>query len=165
MAERFRDLAAKACARHAPVFENDAHYLRPWTPAQVSLPNRQSTVSARVAEVLPQFDAATRTLKVRLEVANPGYVLRPAANPPFADKTPTEAGGAGVITVRMAPEASVPSATGGASSDSAVRTGERSRRPPPGARSRRTRHSPRFSRRTRSRSSSSTPWSSGPRIE
>jgi YHS domain-containing protein len=27
--------------------------------------------------VLPQFDPATRTLKVRLEAANPGFILRP----------------------------------------------------------------------------------------
>ena len=30
-----------------------------------------------VSKVLPQFDANSRTLKVRLELDNPGYVLRP----------------------------------------------------------------------------------------
>ena len=30
-----------------------------------------------MSTVLPQFDPATRTLKVRLEADNPGYVLRP----------------------------------------------------------------------------------------
>ena len=61
----------------ADVFENDAHYLRPGASAQVSLSNQRTTLPARIAEILPQFDAATRTLKVRLEAANPGYVLRP----------------------------------------------------------------------------------------
>jgi RND family efflux transporter MFP subunit len=61
----------------ADVFENEAHYLRPRVRAQVSLPHQRKTLPARVTEVLPQFDAATRTLKVRLEADNPGYVLRP----------------------------------------------------------------------------------------
>jgi YHS domain-containing protein len=45
--------------------------------ARVSLPNQNKTLAARVSEVLPQFDPATRTLKVRLEADNPGYLLRP----------------------------------------------------------------------------------------
>ncbi|HMA53617.1 MAG TPA: efflux RND transporter periplasmic adaptor subunit [Acidobacteriota bacterium] len=61
----------------ADVFENEAHDLRTGVRAQVSLPTERTTLGARVAEVLPQFDAATRTLKVRLEADNPGYVLRP----------------------------------------------------------------------------------------
>ena len=61
----------------ADAFEDDAQYLRPGVRAQVSLPGQRKTFGARVAEVLPQFDAATRTLKVRLEADNPGYVLRP----------------------------------------------------------------------------------------
>ena len=61
----------------ADVFENEAQYLRPGVRAQVSLPNQGKTFLARVSEVLPQFDAATRTLKVRLEADNPGYLLRP----------------------------------------------------------------------------------------
>jgi membrane fusion protein, copper/silver efflux system len=61
----------------ADVFENEAQYLRPGVRARVSLPNQSKTFPARVSEVLPQFDAATRTLKVRLEADNPGYLLRP----------------------------------------------------------------------------------------
>ncbi len=61
----------------ADVFENDAQHLRPGVRAEVSLPNQQMSLPARVAEVLPQFDAATRTLKVRLEADNPEYMLRP----------------------------------------------------------------------------------------
>jgi Cu(I)/Ag(I) efflux system membrane fusion protein len=60
----------------ADVFENDAQYLRPGVRAQVFLPNQRKPLPARVAEVLPQFDPATRTLKVRLEADNPGYFLR-----------------------------------------------------------------------------------------
>jgi membrane fusion protein, copper/silver efflux system len=61
----------------ADVFENEAQYLHPGTHVRVSLPNQGKTLPGRVSDVLPQFDAATRTLKVRLEVDNPGYVLRP----------------------------------------------------------------------------------------
>jgi multidrug efflux pump subunit AcrA (membrane-fusion protein)/YHS domain-containing protein len=61
----------------ADVFENEAQYLHPGVRARVSLPNQSKTFLARVSEVLPQFDAATRTLKVRLEADNPGYLLRP----------------------------------------------------------------------------------------
>jgi membrane fusion protein, copper/silver efflux system len=61
----------------ADVFENEAQYLHPGTRVTVSLPNQVKTLPGRVSDVLPQFDAAARTLKVRLEVENPGYVLRP----------------------------------------------------------------------------------------
>jgi Cu(I)/Ag(I) efflux system membrane fusion protein len=61
----------------ADVFENEARFLRPGVRAQLSLPGERKTLPARVAEILPQFDPATRTLKVRLEADNPGYVLRP----------------------------------------------------------------------------------------
>jgi RND family efflux transporter MFP subunit len=61
----------------ADVFENEAQYLHPGTRVTVSLPNQVKTLAGRVSDVLPQFDAAARTLKVRLEVENPGYVLRP----------------------------------------------------------------------------------------
>jgi RND family efflux transporter MFP subunit len=61
----------------ADVFENDAQYLHPGNRVTVSLPNQGKTLAGRVSDVLPQFDAVTRSLKVRLEVENPGYVLRP----------------------------------------------------------------------------------------
>ncbi len=35
------------------------------------------TLQARVSETLPQFDAASRTLNVRLETENPDYQLKP----------------------------------------------------------------------------------------
>jgi membrane fusion protein, copper/silver efflux system len=61
----------------ADVSENEAQYLHPGVRAKISLPNQSKTLSAKVSDVLPQFDGATRTLKVRLEADNPGYVLRP----------------------------------------------------------------------------------------
>jgi membrane fusion protein, copper/silver efflux system len=61
----------------ADVFENEAQYLHPGVGARVSLPSQGKAFRARVSEVLPQFDPATRTLKVRLEADNPGYLLRP----------------------------------------------------------------------------------------
>lgn len=61
----------------ADVFENEAQYFRPGTIARVTVPQQQRSYQARVTQDLPQFDAATRTLKIRLEVDNPGFVLRP----------------------------------------------------------------------------------------
>lgn len=61
----------------AEAFESDAHLLKPGMRAQVTLPGTDQTVTATVTELLPQFDAATRTLKVRLEAPNPRLALRP----------------------------------------------------------------------------------------
>jgi Cu(I)/Ag(I) efflux system membrane fusion protein len=61
----------------ADVFERDAQYLRPGLRAEVSLPNQDKTLPVKVSQVLPQFDATSRTLKVRFEADNPGFRLRP----------------------------------------------------------------------------------------
>ena len=61
----------------ADVFDDDAQYLHPGTRARVSLPRQKNTFPAVVSEILPQFDANSRTLKVRLEIDNPEYTLRP----------------------------------------------------------------------------------------
>jgi len=61
----------------AEVFENEAAYFRPGTVARITLPGARRTLSARVSSVLPQVDASTRTLKLRLEADNPGFALRP----------------------------------------------------------------------------------------
>ena len=61
----------------ADVFDNEAQYLKPGTTVKVTLPQQKKAFQAKVSRVLPQFDPATRTLKVRLEADNPGYVLRP----------------------------------------------------------------------------------------
>jgi len=61
----------------ADIFENEAQYLQPGKTVKVSLPYQKKTFQAKVSNVLPQFDEATRTLKVRLEADNPDYTLRP----------------------------------------------------------------------------------------
>lgn len=59
----------------ADQFENEARLIKPGQSATVKYQGR--TWRARMSDVLPQFDPATRTLKVRFEVENPGYALRP----------------------------------------------------------------------------------------
>jgi membrane fusion protein, copper/silver efflux system len=61
----------------ADLYENEAQYLKPGRSVKVTLPNQKKVFEARVSNTLPQFDPATRTLKVRLEADNPGYTLRP----------------------------------------------------------------------------------------
>lgn len=56
-------------------YENEARYFRPGQ--KVSFRYQGKVFQARVSSVLPVFDPATRTLKVRLEADNPGFVLRP----------------------------------------------------------------------------------------
>jgi RND family efflux transporter MFP subunit len=56
-------------------YENEARYFRPGQTVQVRYQGK--VLPARVSSTLPQFDPATRTLKVRLEADNPGYLLRP----------------------------------------------------------------------------------------
>lgn len=61
----------------ADVFGGDAQAFRPGTLARITLPDTGQTLRARVTNVLPQVDPATRTMRVRLEADNPGFVLRP----------------------------------------------------------------------------------------
>ena len=61
----------------ADLFEREGQDVRPGQVAKVSLPYLGKSYSAKVSDVPPQFDPATRTLKVRLEMDNPGFVLRP----------------------------------------------------------------------------------------
>lgn len=51
--------------------------MKPGRTVMVSLPGRNRTFRATVSKVPPVFDAASRTLKVRLEMDNPGAMLRP----------------------------------------------------------------------------------------
>lgn len=51
--------------------------MKPGRTVMVSLPGRDKTLRATVSKVPPVFDATSRTLKVRLEMDNPGYILRP----------------------------------------------------------------------------------------
>jgi hypothetical protein len=59
------------------VFNTDAQYIQPGMSARISLPRRNQYIEAKVSDVLPPFDAKTRTLKVRLEMDNPDYLFRP----------------------------------------------------------------------------------------
>lgn len=59
------------------VYENETQYLKPGARPRVSLAGRNVSFEAQVSDVLPLFDQASRTMKVRLEADNPGYVLRP----------------------------------------------------------------------------------------
>ncbi len=61
----------------ADIFENEGSYFRPGAPARITHVAQNKSFNARISNVLPQFDPATRTLKVRLEADNPGYALRP----------------------------------------------------------------------------------------
>lgn len=61
----------------ADVFEREAQYIQPGMSAKISLPHRGKVFGATVTHVPPQFDAAARTLKTRLEMDNPENVLRP----------------------------------------------------------------------------------------
>jgi RND family efflux transporter MFP subunit len=63
---------------NAQVFQEDAGKLKPGDPAEVTVdayPSR--TFHARVEQVLPQIDSATRTLRVRLTMLNPNLLLKP----------------------------------------------------------------------------------------
>ncbi|MBS1859066.1 MAG: efflux RND transporter periplasmic adaptor subunit [Acidobacteria bacterium] len=62
----------------ADVYEYEAAAIRLGTPATLTVtayPGRAFT--GKVSYILPQVDPATRTLKVRIEFANPGFALKP----------------------------------------------------------------------------------------
>ena len=62
----------------ADVFGRDTELVRPGMAAEVSLPGRGRTLRATISrDVLPQFDQASQALKVRLDVDNRDYLLRP----------------------------------------------------------------------------------------
>lgn len=63
---------------YANVFQTDVGRLKPGNPAQVTVdayPGR--TFSGRIDQILPEVDATTRTVRVRLVFSNPGVVLKP----------------------------------------------------------------------------------------
>jgi len=61
----------------ADVFRREARHIRPGQVAQVRPAGEDRVFRATVSEVLPQFDPNSQTLKVRLEMNNPDYALRP----------------------------------------------------------------------------------------
>lgn len=63
---------------YAQVFQDDVGRLKPGDPAQItvdSYPGR--SFSGRIDQILPQVDLATRTVRVRLVIDNPGLKLKP----------------------------------------------------------------------------------------
>ena len=79
----------------ADVFENDAPQIRVGQTGRIILPGASGSLTARVSYLQPQIDPATRTTKVRLDLPNPGYRLKPDM---FVDVT-MELGGAPRLTV------------------------------------------------------------------
>jgi len=79
--ERYMDMYTIADLRRvwvlAEVFGKDAQIFRPRTRARVILPDTGESFSARVSDVLPEVDPATRILSPRLEVDNHNFKLRP----------------------------------------------------------------------------------------
>jgi Cu(I)/Ag(I) efflux system membrane fusion protein len=62
----------------ADLYEREGEDVRPGLNARVfTAQNPDRELQAQVSNILPQFDRETRTLKVRLEAENPGYLLRP----------------------------------------------------------------------------------------
>jgi membrane fusion protein, copper/silver efflux system len=62
----------------ADVPPGDADRVKPGMTADVSLAGRIVSERARVSgDVLPQFDPATQSSKIRLDIDNPGFALRP----------------------------------------------------------------------------------------
>ena len=61
----------------ADVFQDEARFIAPGMPVRVHVPGQDRQFDARVGRILPQFDAVTRTMKVRIETENPGFQLRP----------------------------------------------------------------------------------------
>ena len=59
----------------ADVFQNEAHLVRPGLGVRVR--NQGRWFTATTSSVLPEFDPASRTLRVRLELANEGMLFRP----------------------------------------------------------------------------------------
>jgi Cu(I)/Ag(I) efflux system membrane fusion protein len=62
----------------AEIYEQDAPYLRPGGLAQIHLKEEGRQWPGRIAESLPQSEASGGTVKLRLEVDNPKFILRPA---------------------------------------------------------------------------------------
>ena len=59
------------------LYDSEAKHIQPGMEARISLPKEHEQFTATVSEVLPRFDAVSRSLKVRLEMDNPELVFRP----------------------------------------------------------------------------------------
>jgi membrane fusion protein, copper/silver efflux system len=61
----------------ADIYELDLPFVRAGQTAQVTLPSSGQSWTGRVTFVAPVVDEATRTAKVRIELPNPGGLLKP----------------------------------------------------------------------------------------
>ena len=61
----------------ADVYENQLPFIRSGMKAGVTATQQNRRYEATVSSAQPIFDDATRTMKVRLETDNPGFVLKP----------------------------------------------------------------------------------------
>jgi multidrug efflux pump subunit AcrA (membrane-fusion protein)/YHS domain-containing protein len=59
------------------LYDSEAKHIQPGMEARISLPKQSEHFTATVSEVLPRFDAVSRSLKVRLEMDNPASLFRP----------------------------------------------------------------------------------------
>ena len=63
---------------YAQVFQDDIARLKPGDRTQITVDSYPGhTFTGRIESILPQIDMATRTVRVRLEVNNPGVTLKP----------------------------------------------------------------------------------------
>ena len=61
----------------AEVYEKEAPYLRPGGLGEIALRGQGRRLPARITDSLPQSEAGGGTVKLRLEVDNPTFILRP----------------------------------------------------------------------------------------
>jgi RND family efflux transporter MFP subunit len=63
---------------YAQVFQDDIGRIKPGDIAQITVDSYPGRIfSGQIEEILPQVDMATRTVRVRLAMANPGLKLKP----------------------------------------------------------------------------------------
>ena len=63
---------------YAQVFQDDVGRVKPGDTAQITVDSYPGRIfSGQIEEILPQVDMATRTVRVRLAMANPGLKLKP----------------------------------------------------------------------------------------
>ncbi|HEY4050102.1 MAG TPA: efflux RND transporter periplasmic adaptor subunit [Acidobacteriaceae bacterium] len=79
--ERHTELYTIADLSHvwviAEVFGEDTQLFRPGAIARIIIPDTTEVFSARVSNALPQIDPVSRSLRIRLDVDNPRFSLRP----------------------------------------------------------------------------------------
>ena len=63
---------------YAQIFQDDIGRIRPGDTAQITVDSYPGRIfPGQIEEILPQVDMATRTVRVRLAMANPGLKLKP----------------------------------------------------------------------------------------